>query len=61
MLKNKKAISEAATSSMANESIGRDSMSLSDKIRTLYRYLRLNNYGKFYVKTAVDAAYRFNC
>lgn len=60
MLTNKKAISEVAASSMANESIGRDSMTLSDKIRTLYRYLRLNNHGKFYVKTAVDAAYRFN-
>ena len=56
---NKKAAANAGTSTTAQKNRA-DSFRLSDIIKVLYRYLMLNNAGKFYVKTAVDAAYRFN-
>lgn len=57
---NKKAIEDAATSNNGkNESIKlSDSFRLSDKIKVLYRYLRLNNSGKRFVHTAINAAYQ---
>ena len=56
---NKKAIEDAGTSNNGkNESIKLlDSFRLSDKIKLLYRYLRLNKEGKKFVRTAINSAF----
>lgn len=56
MLKNKKADENTAISSPAQKN-RTDSYRLSDKIKVLYRYLRLNNIGKLFVFVAINSAY----
>lgn len=54
---NKKAAANAGTFTTAQKNRA-DSFRLSDKIKVLYRYLRLNNSGKRFVHTAINAAYQ---